>query len=68
MKNLQSFIVVAVGLVLFSSCARGYGCPYSSAPTKEIKCHTLEEVACTDRQKVTNIISSEIPFYLIVKS
>lgn len=37
MKSLQAIVIVALGLVLFSSCARGYGCPYNTLNETETK-------------------------------
>jgi hypothetical protein len=44
MKSLHAFVIVALGLVLFSSCARGYGCPYSTFNANEIAPISIEKV------------------------
>jgi hypothetical protein len=45
MKSLSAIVIVALGLVLFSSCARGYGCPYNTLNENEIAPISIEKVA-----------------------
>jgi hypothetical protein len=53
MKSLQAFVIVALGLVLFSSCARGYGCPYSTLNENEMAPFSTEKVA-SDKDAVAS--------------
>ncbi|MFK7807045.1 MAG: hypothetical protein AB8F74_04505 [Saprospiraceae bacterium] len=57
MKNLQVIVAVALGLVLFSSCARGYGCPYGSNLESETKTTPIENVIPEEGQ-----VSMEIAY------
>ncbi|MFT4665174.1 MAG: PBP1b-binding outer membrane lipoprotein LpoB [Polaribacter sp.] len=55
MKSLQAIVIVALGLVLFSSCARGYGCPYNSLNETETKTTPVDKVIPEEAITTTEI-------------
>ena len=44
MKSLQALVIVALGLVFFSSCGKGYGCQYGSLNGNESVPSSIEKV------------------------
>ncbi len=55
MKSLQAIVIVALGLVLFSSCARGYGCPYNTLNETETKTTPVDKVIPEEAITTTEI-------------